>query len=246
MVFGFLSGFDIRISDFASQKYRNPLEWENRLPTLALRGKVNSMETNWAAEHLQTIRTLMERSAIYRRALAPIMIFAGITGVLAAAIGLFFHLDSPRAFGGFWLGTAFVALAGALFIARRQALKDHEPFWSPPTRRVTQALMPPLTAGMCLGFVFVFAGLANAVVLTFIWLLFYGCALHAAGFFMPRGVKLFGWIYIELACGSLLFFALVRPESDLNAHWLMGFFFGVLHLAYGAYLYLTEKGKTAA
>jgi hypothetical protein len=26
----------------------------------------------------------------------------------------------------------------------------------------------------------------------------------------------------------------------------MGFFFGVLHLAYGAYLYLTEKRKNAA
>jgi len=31
-----------------------------------------------------------------------------------------------------------------------------------------------------------------------------------------------------------------------NAHWLMGFFFGFLHLAYGAYLYLTEKRKNAA
>jgi len=26
----------------------------------------------------------------------------------------------------------------------------------------------------------------------------------------------------------------------------MGFFFGILHLTYGAYLYLTEKGKNAA
>jgi hypothetical protein len=204
------------------------------------------MESNWAVEHLQTIRTLMERSAVYRRALAPIMLFAGFTGVFAAAIGLALHLDSPRAFGGFWLGTAFVAVAGALLIARRQALRDHEPFWSPPTRRVTQALLPPLTAGMCLGFVFVFVGLANAVVLTFIWLLFYGCALHAAGFFMPRGVKLFGWIYIGLACGSLLFLGIAQPDVELNAHWLMGFFFGVLHLAYGTYLYLTEKGKNAA
>jgi hypothetical protein len=204
------------------------------------------MESNWAVEHLQTIRTLMERSALYRRALAPIMLFAGFTGVFAAAIGLALHLDSPRAFGGFWLGTALVAVAGAFLIARRQALRDREPFWSPPTRRVTQALLPPLTAGMCLGFVFVFVGLANAVVLTFIWLLFYGCALHAAGFFMPRGVKLFGWIYIGLASGSLFFLGMVRPEVELNAHWLMGFFFGVLHLAYGAYLYLTEKGKNAA
>ena len=33
----------------------------------------------------------MERSAIYRRALAPIMLFAGMLGVLAAAVGLLFH-----------------------------------------------------------------------------------------------------------------------------------------------------------
>jgi len=32
----------------------------------------------------------------------------------------------------------------------------------------------------------------------------------------------------------------------IYAHFLMGFFFGVLQLAYGAYLYLTEKGKNAA
>jgi hypothetical protein len=204
------------------------------------------MESNWAAEHLQTIRTLMERSALYRRALAPIMFFVGSIGVLAAVAGLVFYLDSPRAFGRLWLGAALVAVAGAFLIARRQALKDHEPFWSPPTRRVTQALLPPLTAGMCLGAVFVLVGLANEFALTFIWLLFYGCALHAAGFFAPRGVKLFGWIYIALAGGCLLFWGIFHPDVEWSAHWLMGFFFGVLHLAYGAYLYLTEKGKNAA
>jgi len=87
--------------------------------------------------------------------------------------------------------------------------------------------------------------LASEFTLAFIWLLFYGCALHSAGFFMLRGVKLFGWIYIGLACGSLLFLGIVRTDVELSAHWLMGFFFGVLHLAYGAYLYLTEKGKNA-
>jgi hypothetical protein len=204
------------------------------------------MESNWAVENLQTIRTLMERSAVYRRALAPIMIFAGILGVAAAVAGFLFHLDSMRAFGALWLGTAIVTVAGAFLIARRQALKDSEPFWSPPTRRVAQALLPPLTAGMCLGFVFVFVSLANAVVLTFIWLLFYGCALHSAGFFMTRGMKLFGWIYIGLACGIFCSLLVVQPEIKVNAHWLMGFFFGVLHLAYGAYLYLTEKRKNAA
>jgi len=187
----------------------------------------------------------MERSAVYRRALAPIMLFAGTLGVATAAVGLLFHFDSLRAFGALWLGTATVVVAGAFLIARRQALKDHEPFWSPPTRRVGQALLPPLLAGMCLGFAFVLVEVANPVILTFIWLLFYGCALHSAGFFMPRGMKWFGWIYVGLTCGILCFLAIARPNIEISAHWFMGFFFGALHLAYGAYLYLTEKGKNA-
>ena len=62
---------------------------------------------------------------------------------------------------------------------------------------------------------------------------------------MPRGIKWFGWIFILSSCG--LFYAFMfRVDFEVNPHWLMGFFFGVLHLAYGAYLYLTEKGKNAA
>jgi hypothetical protein len=207
----------------------------------------NSMNPNWAEENLQTIRTLMERSALYRRALAPIMLFAGMLGAVAAAAGLLFHLDSMRTFGALWLGTAAVAVAGAFLIARRQALKDKEIFWSPPTRRVGQALAPPLFAGMFLGIIFAFVvGLANTVVLTFIWLLFYGCALHSAGFFMSRGMRFFGWIFVGMACAVLCFTAFIPPDVEVSAHWLMGFFFGVLHLAYGAYLYLTEKKNSVA
>lgn len=206
------------------------------------------MESNWATENLQTIRTLMERSAIYRRALAPIMLWAGSLGVVAAAAGLVFHFDSSRAFGGLWFGTAVLAVAGALFIARRQSLKDGEPFWSPPTRRVAQALLPPLVAGMCLGAIFVLMDGPSEVanIMTLLWLLFYGCALHSAGFFIPRGVRLFGWLFIAGACGILIVLAVTKTDVSISAHWLMGFFFGALHLAYGAYLYLTEKGKNAA
>jgi hypothetical protein len=204
------------------------------------------MQTNWAEENLQTIRTLMERSAIYRRALAPIMLLAGALGVAAAIIGLCFHQESLRAFGILWLSTAVIAVAGALLVTRQQAIKESEVFWSPPTRRVGQAILPPLFAGMILGLVFTFVGLANPVILTFIWLFFYGCALHAAGFFMPRGMKTFGWIFIGSASLILCVLAVFEYKIDLSAHWLMGFFFGVLHLLYGAYLYLTEKGKNAA
>jgi len=206
----------------------------------------NPMETNWAAEHLQTIRTLMERSAVYRRTLAPIMIYAGCLGTFSAAAGLALHIDKFKAFFALWFVTAAVVIVGALLIARRQALKDNEPFWSPPTRRIVQAISPPLTAGMFLGLVLVRVGIRDATIITFVWLLFYGCALNSAGFFMPRGMKLFGWIYIGLSVCCLMVLAIEHETISISANWLMGFFFGVLHLVYGGYLFLTEKGKNAA
>jgi hypothetical protein len=203
------------------------------------------MENDWAAEHLQTIRTLMERSAVYRRALAPIMLFAGALGVIGAAVGLCFHLDSMRQFATMWLVTAILTVGGSFLIARRQAFKDSEPFWSPPTRRIAQALAPPLTVGMIIGLI---SALEDAhdifYVVIFLWALFYGCAVHAAGFFISRGMRLFGWIYI--GCAGILVFCHFHCGFVLNPHCLMGFFFGVLHLACGAYLFLTEKGKNAA
>src|ERR1035441_9883230 len=94
------------------------------------------MEPHQAVENLQVIRTLMERSAVYRRALAPIMLLTGTIGVLAAVAGLYFRMEESRAFAGLWIGTACAAVAGAFLLARRQAIKDQEPFWSSPTRRV--------------------------------------------------------------------------------------------------------------
>src|SRR5438128_7855002 len=140
-----------------------------------------AMESNWAAEHLQVIRTLMERSALYRRALAPIMLFVGALGVATGMLGTALRLNTTRAYGCLWLGTAAVAVAGAFLIARRQALKVHEPFWSPPTRRVAQALLPPLTGGLFLSAVFTLSpsAIEFGSLVPVIWLLFYGCALHA-------------------------------------------------------------------
>jgi hypothetical protein len=104
-----------------------------------------------------------------------------------------------------------------------------------------------LAAGLCLGVLPAFFGPSEiAVAVALVWILFYGFALHAAGFFMRRGIKVFGWLFIASVC--LLIYGAAAGWIDLEnkAHWLMGLFFGVLHLAYGAYLYLTEKRKNAA
>lgn len=207
-----------------------------------------AMEQNSAAEHLHVIRTLMERAALYRRTLAPIMLCLGTLGVLASLGGMVFKIETMRLFCAWWLITALVAVAGALLIARRQALRDREPFWSPPTRRVTQAFLPALTAGLLFSLALM---LFNPGHLRWLFIfpnaIFYGCAVHAAGFFMPRGMKVFGWAIIVLAALTLPVIPLFETDPNPRLdHALMGFFFGVLHLAYGGYLYLTENRKTAA
>jgi hypothetical protein len=63
---------------------------------------------------------------------------------------------------------------------------------------------------------------------------------------MARGIKVFGWVMIAGSSGFMVALALTQGNLPLRAHWLMGIFFGGLHLAYGAYLYLTEKGKPGA
>src|SRR6266568_5547556 len=202
------------------------------------------MDHNSASENLQVIRTLMERSALYNQTLAPIMLFVGALGVIAAVLGTVLNLHTPPDFGCLWVGTAIVAIGGAFLISRRQALKLREPFWSPPTRRVAQALLPPLTGGFCLGAVLTLPSTEGrfGFLVPVLWLLFYGCALHAAGFFMPRGIRLFGWLFIAGGCFFCLPFK--NGNSVINVHLVMGFFFGFLHLAYGVYLYFTEKRKT--
>jgi len=220
---------------------------------VALQSKVTRMETNWATEHLQVIRTLMERSAVYRRALAPVMVLTGALGVAAALAGWLAKVESPRGFTIYWLVVGAVVAAAAFVLVRKQALKEREPLWSPPTRRVTQALLPPLIAGFVLSVIALLkmdpqaAGNGSEIVrLPALWIILYGCALHAAGFFMPRGMKLFGWAFVLGGCAIMA----IGVAGDLgppsvSAHGIMGLFFGMSHLGYGVYLYFTERQKTA-
>jgi hypothetical protein len=227
---------------------------EFALTPLTLRGKVQAMEPNWAAEHLQTIRTLMERSALYRRALAPVFTFVGAVGVAAAAGAPAFHIHSPREFAIYWMAVCLAVLVGAFALIRLQALRNSEVFWSPPTRRIAAAILPALLLGLLFG-LFVIrtndAGETRGVTwaLIIIWTLLYGLALHAAGFFMPRGIRLFGWIFLAAGVALLIpfWFRLLAGENNLySPNPMMGLLFGGLHLAYGVYLYFTEKRKNEA
>jgi hypothetical protein len=189
----------------------------------------------------------MERSAIYRRALAPIVLSLGVLGVTAAVMGWLLELTTPGRFVSYWAAVGLIGVSGAYALARQQALKAGESFWSAPTRRVTQALLPPLFVGFVATATTAWCG-AEVKWITWLlvplWMVLYGCALHAAGFFMPRGMKLFGWGFIlgGSMTGALLCFN--GPSFPTAwAHLVMGLSFGGFHLGYGLYLYFTEKRK---
>ena len=208
------------------------------------------MELAQAAAQLETIRTLMERAALYRRALAPMTLAVGALGLAAGAVALGLHLNTLRSFACLWGGTAVAALIAAFLVARRQSLQAAEPFWTPPTRRIFHALVPALALGGAL----IGAGLARdpgpntATLLATAWVGIYGLGLNAAGFFMPRGIRWFGIGFALVAAGLILTANILPRLNDrvAEAHWLMTVTFGLGHLAYGLYLRATERSDPPA
>ncbi len=189
----------------------------------------------------------MERTAVYRRALGSTTLLVGFMGLAASAAGTFFKLESPHAFVGFWMIVACATFGLAFAIVRRQSILDAEPFWSPPTKRVTQAVAPAFLVGLAVGIGALLSPSndPHAAWRTVpLWMALYGCALYSAGFFMPRGIKLFGLLFTFL--GSTLMVVLNSLHKDLQvpplvfAHWVMGAAFGGLHVAYGTYIRKTE------
>ena len=222
------------------------------------------MSADWAKENLRVIRTLMERTTVYRRALAPIMTYTGVVGLLAASLAEWQGIRGLEKFSIFWLCVGFVSLAGAFLLVRRQAIADKDSLWSPPTHRVFQSAAPLLCVGVFLGMSEIFWSIAvtnplyqsdprhPVTRLIALWLMCHGGAMHAMGFFMKRGIKLFGWVLI--LAGMSLYIAinvplivgrLPEPMPDRYGHLLMGALFGGMHLAYGIYLYFTEENSNA-
>jgi hypothetical protein len=203
-----------------------------------------------AAQHLQTIRTLMERAALYRRALGPILTLVGALGTVGAGLGWFLAVQTSAGFITLWLLAATLAMLSSFLLVRRQALRAAEPFWTPPTRRVVAAMVPPLFAGaaatLTLGFMPI-EDRSLALALPPTWLACYGLAVHAAGFFTLRGMRQLGWAFL-LAGTAVGLAAVVVPAlvpTLRQAHLAMGLTFGLGHLIAGGRLLVEERNFSA-
>jgi len=211
-----------------------------------LKHKVANMDPVQAAAELATIRTLMERAALYRRALAPMTLAVGALGTAAGILAGFAPITTTRGFAGVWFVAATVALVAAFLVVRRQALQAGEVVWTPPTRRVFAALAPSLCLGAVIA-VPVFASHGTStpspIALAAAWMGLYGLGLNAAGFFMPRGIRWFGFGFAAAVGLLILWWSMMAALSNevAVANGVMGLAFGLGHIAYGIYLRTTEQ-----
>lgn len=189
----------------------------------------------------------MERAALYRRALAPVFLASGASGVAGAIAGWFLRMTDIRSFACWWLGIATLASISAVMLVRRQAWLAQEPFWTPPARRIAQSVLPALTAGIVATWLLSKAtmevGLAEAS-LVVTWHVTYGLALLSAGFFTPRGVRRLGMVFFGIAIGlGVIEIGLSWVPEPRLQHGIMGATFGVGHLLAAAWLRATEPAN---
>jgi hypothetical protein len=204
------------------------------------------MSSNWAEENLQVIRTLMERAAVYRRKMAPMMFAAAVLGTVAGYGADLLQIGTVRMFAGYWGCVAGVILLISGYIVRGQALRNNEPFWTAPTWRIFTAFLPVIVVGGALGLVYM-SGADKPVrgpghLLVICWCFLYGLGLHSAGFFVAKGIRRLGWIFVMVAL-FLVFLGMQKSEVFLriDPNLLMGGIFGGLHMMSGIYLGYTEK-----
>ena len=191
----------------------------------------------------------MERSALYRRALAPVFTVAGIFGVVSALLGWLFQVGQTGSFVVWWLGVAAFGLVVAFLMIRRQAWQAGESFWTLPTKRVTAALAPAIIAGLVVTILIARLPLdshSEILLLVAWWHLSYGLALMSAGFFTPHGIRRLGGTF--LCCGLVIAALYGDPRAaflinPISQHLMMGVTFGLGHLLAAGWLRATEPSR---
>lgn len=190
------------------------------------------MDTQRAAENLELIRTLMERTVQYQLLTARAGLAAGCLALLGSFA--FFWLDAadPASFGVVW-GMVFagsVAVTAISTVNRGRA--TGEQIWSRQARAVVLALAPALFAALVLTVFFYARG--EHLWLPGVWMLCYGQGALATTSYAPAEI---GW----LGMAALLAGVVALLIGPAGAVILMGTVFGLGHIGLGTALLLRER-----
>jgi hypothetical protein len=183
------------------------------------------------------IRSMMERSSRFLSLSGWAGVMAGTYALAGAYIAwkfLYFNPDGIEYTTGnsgnlVLLGGIVLALAigTAMADSFRKARKRGEKAWNITSKRLLASMAVPLVAGGILVVILLIKGLMGLVApLT---LVFYGLALHNAGRYTFKEIKILGIaeIFLGLVSSYFIGYGLL--------FWAAGF--GVVHIIYGAYMF---------
>jgi hypothetical protein len=183
------------------------------------------------------IRSMMERSSRFLSLSGWAGIMAGIYALAGAFVAwkfMSFNPDSIAYTTGtpanlVLLGIVILALAIGTAIADsfRKAKKRGEKAWNITSKRLLASMAVPLVTGGILVVILLLKGLMGLIApLT---LVFYGLALHNAGRYTFKEIKILGLaeIFLGLVSSYFIGYGLL--------FWAAGF--GVVHIIYGAYMF---------
>lgn len=181
-----------------------------------------------AAQNLESIRILMERTGRYSNFSAVSAATAGTLAIAAAAVCRWREIsfDVPHPWWkliALWAAVFAVAFLQNLFWTWVHARRRGERVWTHLTRAMTMAVLPGFfTGGVLTGFAIVERRLD---MLPGIWMLMYGTAVLGAALFAGRNLKIFGALFLLMGAFTI--------------HWrqygveMMAASFGLLHLGLG-------------
>lgn len=214
-------------------------------------------ENQQSLETLQDIKRMMERSSRF----ISLSGLSGISAGICALIGVW--LAAPYVFGRkdyvinadaaivqaygqdysiilntwlFWIamGTFFAALISAFFFTWIKSKKEGIPIWGTTAKRLLINVSIPLLAGGIFLFKLLHYGTFGLVAPG--CLLFYGLALINASKYTLNEIRYLGYLQILLAVVNLWFVGYGLY------FWAVGF--GLLHIAYGAYMWWKYERNT--
>jgi hypothetical protein len=200
-----------------------------------------------AADHLKTIRALMERATIYRAISAPTALAGGLSAL--ALCGLLWQAEpgtrpSPESFVGLWVGALILVSGFNVWLLYRSARQRGDAFASSGMRMALRSVAPPLAAGFVLSTLAAVTRSNGYADIAAFWILFYGLALLAMGSFAPRSLLMLGTGFF--AMGLLAFLPEVRAlegRSYQASLLYMALSFGILHLLYAGYVFVSQKNR---
>lgn len=206
-----------------------------------------SLQTT-ALDHLRVIRTLMERSSIYRAVSAPAALIGGLLSLGVTFYGISQNIVSKR-FGNHeflfaWLGVLMITSVINLFLLMREAGSKGQPFFTDGLRMALRAIVPPMLTGGILGGCLIWFG-HNIALGAIVWVLCYGLALQATVSFAPRSIIRLARAFLITGQALVILFFIQNQNStsqwkEDEASITLGLTFGLFHIVYGVVVFFSK------